>query len=48
MTLTSLGQQNAVRRLDVAVLRPVLEGHLVTGECFTGPQPPGALDAAHL
>ena len=84
-------QQNAIRRLDVAVLRPVLEAHLVTGEpwwqthireeeripgghgvglsktrvgqqrfreamldrfgescAFTGPQPPGALDAAHL
>ena len=84
-------QQNAIRRLDLAVLRPVLEAHLVTGEpwwqthireeeripgghgvglsktrvgqqrfreamldrfgeacAFTGPQPPGALEAAHL
>jgi hypothetical protein len=84
-------QQNAIRRLDAAVLRPVLERHLVTGEpwwethvreeeripgghgvglsktrvgqqrfreamlerfgeacAFTGPQPPGALEAAHL
>ena len=84
-------QQNAIRRLDVAVLRPVLDAHLVTGEpwwqihmreeeripgghsvglsktrvgqqrfreamldrfgatcAFTGPQPPGALEAAHL
>jgi hypothetical protein len=84
-------QQNAIRRLDAAVLRPVLEEHLVTGEpwwethvreeekipgghdvglsktrvgqqrfreamldrfgeacAFTGPQPPGALEAAHL
>ena len=84
-------QQNAIRRLDVARLRPVLEKYLVTGEpwwgthvrederipgghgvglsktrvgqqrfreamlarygeacAFTGPQPPGALEAAHL
>jgi DNA-directed RNA polymerase subunit RPC12/RpoP len=84
-------QQNAIRRLDPATLRPVLEKYLVTGEpwwetharekeripggrgvglsktrvgqqrfreamldwfgeacAFTGPQPPGALEAAHL
>jgi HNH endonuclease len=84
-------QQHAIRRLDAAVLRPVLDAHLVTGEpwwqthireeeripgghgvglsktrvgqqrfreamldrfgeacAFTGPQPPGALEAAHL
>ncbi len=84
-------QQNAIRRLDAAQLRPVLETHLVTGEpwwgthvrederipgghgvglsktrvgqqrfreamlarygeacAFTGPQHPGALEAAHL
>jgi hypothetical protein len=84
-------RQNAIRRLDVAQLRPLLETHLVTGEpwwgvhirederipgghgaglsktrigqqhfreemlarysencAFTGPQPPGALEAAHL
>jgi DNA-directed RNA polymerase subunit RPC12/RpoP len=84
-------QQNAIRRLDPAALRPVLEKYLVTGEpwwetrvreeeripggrgvglsktrvgqqrfreamldrfgeacAFTGPQPPGALQAAHL
>ena len=84
-------QQNAIRRLDPAALRPVLETYLVTGEpwwethvreeeripgghgvglsktrvgqqrfreamldrfgeacAFTGPQPPGALQAAHL
>jgi ribosomal protein L37AE/L43A len=84
-------QQHAIRRLDVAQLRPVLQEYLVTGEpwwdtyvreeeripgghsvglsktrlgqqrfreamlarygevcAFTGPQPPGALEAAHL
>jgi DNA-directed RNA polymerase subunit RPC12/RpoP len=84
-------QQNAIRRLDAAVLRPVLDSHLTTGGpwwethvrederipgghgaglsktrvgqqrfreamlarfgeacAFTGPQPPGALEAAHL
>lgn len=84
-------QQNAIRRLDAAHLRPILEAHLVTGDpwwrtpaqeneripgghglslsktrlgqqqfreamlarygescAFTGPQPPGALQAAHL
>lgn len=84
-------QQHAIRRLDVAQLRPILEAHLVTGDpwwdthaqederisgghglglaktrlgqqrfreamlarygescAFTGPQPPGALEAAHL
>ena len=30
-------QQNAIRRLDVALLRPVLETHLVTGEPWWGP-----------
>jgi hypothetical protein len=87
----SRSQQNAIRRLDAAQLRPVLDAHMVTGEpwwgtyaraaeripgghglglsktrlgqqrfreamlarfgeccAFTGPQPPGALDAAHL
>jgi hypothetical protein len=87
----SRSQQNAIRRLDVAQLRPVLDTHLVTGApwwrtpareneripgghglalsktrlgqqrfreamlarfgescAFTGPQPPGALEAAHL
>ena len=87
----SRSQQNAIRRLDVAQLRPVLDAHLVTGDpwwgtharederipgghglglsktrlgqqrfreamlarfgescAFTGPQPPGALEAAHL
>ena len=84
-------QQNAIRRLDLDVLRPLLQEHLVTGapwwgahireeeripgghgvglsktrvgqqrfreamlerfggsRAFTGPQPPGALEAAHL
>ena len=84
-------QQNAIRRLDAALLRPILEAHLVTGSpwwdtyarkeeripgghglalsktrlgqqrfreamltrfgsscAFTGSQPPGALEAAHL
>jgi ribosomal protein L37AE/L43A len=84
-------QQHAIRRLDLDVLRPILQGHLVTGSpwwgthvreeeripgghgvglsktrvgqqrfrqamlerfggscAFTGPQPPGALEAAHL
>ena len=84
-------QQHAIRRLDVAQLRPLLEAHLATGEpwwgthirkderspgghkaglsmtrigqqrfreemlarygetcAFTGPQPSGALEAAHL
>lgn len=88
---TARSRQNAIRRLDPVALRPVLEGHLVTGEpwweahvreeeripgghgaglsktrvgqqrfreimldrfgeacAFTGPQPPGALEAAHL
>lgn len=87
----SRSQQNAIRRLDVAQLRPVLDAHLITGApwwstyarederipgghglglsktrlgqqrfreamlarfgescAFTGPQPPGALEAAHL
>jgi hypothetical protein len=88
---TSKSQQHAIRRLDVTLLRPVLETYLVTGEpwwgtqvrederipgghsvglsktrvgqqrfreamlgqygeacAFTGRQPPGALEAAHL
>ena len=87
----SRSQQNAIRRLDVDSLRPVLDARLVTGDpwwgtyarederipgghglglsktrlgqqrfreamldrfgescAFTGPQPPGALEAAHL
>ena len=87
----SRSQQNAIRRLDVAQLRPVLDAYLITGDpwwgtshrederipgghglglsktrlgqqrfreamldrfgescAFTGPQPPGALEAAHL
>jgi DNA-directed RNA polymerase subunit RPC12/RpoP len=88
---TGKARQHAIRRLDAARVRPVLEQHLVTGEpwwgthvrederipgghgsaltktrlgqqrfreamlsrygeacAFTGPQPPGALEAAHL
>jgi hypothetical protein len=84
-------QQHAIRRLDAAQLRPIIDAHLATGEpwwgtplrederipggrgiglsktrlgqqrfreamlarygescAFTGPQPPGALEAAHL
>ena len=87
----SRSQQNAIRRLDLTQLRPVLDAYLVTGDpwwdtyerederipgghelglgktrlgqqrfreamldrfgeycAFTGPQPPGALEAAHL
>jgi DNA-directed RNA polymerase subunit RPC12/RpoP len=87
----SMSQQNAIRRLDLDVLRPLLQEHLVTGApwwesrvsddtgipgghgvgasktrlgqqrfreamferfgascAFTGPQPPGALEAAHM
>lgn len=87
----SKSQQNAIRRLDMVTLQPVLDAHLVTGDpwwggsawedgripsghglglsktrigqqrfreaildrfgescAFTGPQPPGALEAAHL
>jgi HNH endonuclease len=87
----SRSQQNAIRRLDPVIVRPVLESYLATGEpwwethdrkderipgghgiglsktrigqqrfreamlarfggvcAFTGPQPPGALEAAHL
>ena len=91
MAYVSRSQQNAIRRLDVARLRPILDAHLITGDlgggtyarkderipgghglglsktrlgqqrfreamlarfgescAFTGPQPPGALEAAHL
>jgi hypothetical protein len=91
LTYTANAQQHAIRRLDAARVRPILEAHLVTGDpwwdtqvrederipgghtvglsktrvgqqrfreamlsrygeacAFTGPQPPGAPEAAHL